>query len=261
MISAFSVLGAGVLYLFSQSVKSLEFIGECIRYITGQPGLILIILICFGYLIGMVLRLLMTDIPDQLSAWYHRFFNRKKSTKSDGSYKSWSIEKFPYIQFIGEVILRDLCDNTSPIYEFYKKVWESRKREEGNKRFFNFCKTMLLQEGNEMIVMELYTAESINRYISGMFYSLLISILLIFITIPFQSKSELIMILLVILLFYLIGFWNIVSRFRFIRTKEVQILFDACYKNKELFLSHGCVESKENMKANPPNQLVERVKL
>ncbi len=145
----------GVLYLLSQTVKSLEFIGKCIRYIIGQPGLILIILICFGYLIGMILRLLMTDLPDQLSARYHRFFNRKKSKKNDGSYNSWSIEEFPYIEYIGELILRDLCDTSSPIYEFYKKVWESRKRKEGNKRFFNFCKTMLLQEGNEMIVMEL----------------------------------------------------------------------------------------------------------
>jgi len=58
------------------------------------------------------------------------------------------------------------------------------------------------------------------------------------------------MILLFILLSYLIGLWNIVSRFRFIRIKEAQTLFDACYKNKEWFLSNVCVESKEDMKAN-----------
>ena len=56
------------------------------------------------------------------------------------------------------------------------------------------------------------------------------------------------MILLFILLSYLIGLWNIVSRFRFIRLKEVQTLFDACYKNKELFLSNGWGELKEDMK-------------
>jgi len=228
---------AAVLYLFSQSIKSFGIIDKWLRYIFGQPALVIILLICFGYLIGMILRLLMTDIPDELSAWYHRSFNRKKSTKSDGSYRSWSIEKFPYIDLIGELILRDLCDDSSPIYEFYKREWARRKRKEGNKRFFNFCKTMLLREGNEMTVVELYTAESINRYISGMFYSLLLSFLLILISIPFQSKSELIIISVIILLSYLIGLWNIVSRFRFIRIKEAQTLFDACYKNKEWFLT------------------------
>jgi len=236
-----------VLYLLSQTVNSFEFLDKWLRYIAGQPSLILIILICFGYLIGMILRLFMTDIPDQLSAWYHRFFHRKQSKRADGSYKSWSIEKFPYIEYIGELILRDLCDNSSPIYDFYSKEWMSRKRKEGNKRFFNFCKTMLLRQGNEMTVVELNTAESINRYISGMFYSLSLSFLLILGTIPFQSKSKLIIISLTILLSYLIGIWNIVSRYRFIRIKEVQTLFDPCYKNKEWFLVDSCSESKEDI--------------
>jgi hypothetical protein len=178
----------------------------------------------------------MTDLPDQLSAWYHRFFNRKKSTKKDGSYKSWSIEKFPYIEHIGDLILRDLGGDSSSIYEFYQKEWKPKKQAGGNKRFFNYCKTMLLREGNEMTVAELNTAESINRYISGMFYSLLLSSLLILLSLPFQAKSELI-ISVIILLSYLIGLWNIVSRFRFIRIKEAQTLFDACYKNKEWFLN------------------------
>jgi hypothetical protein len=238
----------GVLYLLAQNIKSIGSLAEFIRYIIGQPSLIIIILICFGYLIGMILRLLMTDLPDRLSAWYHRFFHRKTSTKSDGSYKSWSIEKFPYIEFMGELVLHNLSERSSPIYKFYRKVWEPRKRKDGNKRFFNFCKTMLLREGNEMTVMELNTNESINRYISGMFYSLLISFLLILLTIPFQSKSEVILSLFFILLSYLIGLWNIISRFRFIRIKEAQTLFDACYKNKEWFLTDSCVESTEEQK-------------
>lgn len=239
-----------VLYILSQSIKSLDFIDKCLRYIASQPALVIIILICFGYLIGMILRLLMTDLPDQLSAWYHRFFHKKQTRKTDGSYASWSIEKFPYIEYIGEFILRDLCDNSSPIYDFYRKEWMPRKREEGNKRFFNFCKTMLLREGNEMTVIELNTAESINRYISGMFYSLFLSFLIILGTIPFQSKFELIIISISMLLSYLIGLWNIVSRFRFIRIKEAQTLFDACYKNKEWFLMDSCTGSGKNIEGN-----------
>lgn len=236
-----------VLYFLSKSKKSFEFIGAWIKYISGQPGLIIIVLICFGYLIGMILRLLMTDLPDHLSAWYHQVFNRKNSKKSDGSYESWSEEKFPYIGYIGEALLRDLCDESSPIYVFYKEVWLPRKRKKGNKRFFNYCKTMLLRTGNEMTVIELYTAESINRYISGMFYSLLLSFILMLATIPFQSKSELIILSLSILFCYIIGLWNIISRFRFIRIKEAQTLFDACYKNEEWFLSDMTDKSFESI--------------
>jgi len=176
----------------------------------------------------------MTDFPDHLSASYHQLFN-KKSKKKDGSYKSWCTEKFPYIDVVGELILRDLCDKSSPIYEFYTEVWKSRKREDGNKRFFNFCKIMLFQEGNEMVVAELIAAESVNRYISGMFYSLMFSCVLIFIAIFLPSGFEWKMILVSILVSYLYVLWNIVSRFRFIRIKEVQTLFDSSYKSKQSF--------------------------
>lgn len=235
----------GVLYLLSENIKSIGFVGEFIRYLIGQPSLIIIILICFGYLIGMILRLLMTELPDQLSAWYHRTFNKKNVRKSDYSYKLWSIERFPYIGYVGDLILRDLSDHSGPVYEFYKQVWEPRNRKEGNRRFFNFCKTMLMRDNNQLTVMELYTAESINRYISGMFYSLSISFIFILITIPFQSKFEIIIILLLVLLSYLTALLNILSRFRFIRIKEVQTLFDACYKNKEWFLNDKDVESSK----------------
>ncbi len=190
----------------------------------------------------------MTDLPDLLSAWYHRVFNKKKSKTEDGSYKSWSIEKFPYIEHIGEAISRDLALNLSdPVFKFYENVWKPRKRKEGNKRFFNFCKTMLIRDDNQMTVIELYTAESINRYISGMFYSLLISFLLILITIPLQVKHEISIILFCLLLFYFLALVNIISRFRFIRIKEAQTMFDACYKNKDLFIDENSKESNKDL--------------
>jgi hypothetical protein len=236
-----------VLYLLSKSVNSLNILHKYLSYIVDQPGLIIIILVCFGYLIGMILRLFMTDIPDKLSAWYHRFFHRKKTRRQDGSLRSWSTEKFPYIECIGELILRDLCDKSSPIFEFYSKEWLPRKREKGNKRFFNFCKTMLLRQGNEMTVMELNTAESINRYISGMFYSLSLSFVLILCALPFQSNFVFKIISLCILISYFVGIWNIISRYRFIRLKEVQTLFDACYKNKDWFLGDCSKTAKDDM--------------
>jgi hypothetical protein len=236
-----------VLYLFIIDLKSPEFILKRIKYILDQPGFVIVILISFGFLLGMILRLFMTDIPDKLSAFYHRIMNKKWSKKNDGNYKLWSIEKFPYIESIGEHILRDLCDSSSPIYEFYKQVWEPRKRKNGNKRFFNFCKIVLYRQGNELIISELHAAESINRYISGMFYSLLISSLLLILNISFQSKFELKMLLLILLFFYLIGLWNIISRFRFIRIKEATILFDACYSRKDLFIPSCCAEKIHEM--------------
>lgn len=109
---------------------------------------------------------------------------------------------------------------------------------------------MLMRDENQVTVNELYTAESINRYISGMFYSLLISFFLIIIAIPFQSKFEVSIILIVLLLSYFIALLNIISRFRFIRIKEVQTVFDACYKNKELFLNGENIQLNEDTKSD-----------
>ena len=55
------------------------------------------------------------------------------------------------------------------------------------------------------------------------------------------------LIIILICFGYLIGIWNVLSRYRFIRIKEAQTLFDAWYKNKELFLRDSCVKLGEDV--------------
>ena len=64
--------------------------------------------------------------------------------------------------------------------EFYEKTWKPRTKKKSNKQFFNFCKTMIISE-DERSANEIYAAESLNRYVVGMFYGLAISIVLMFI--------------------------------------------------------------------------------
>jgi hypothetical protein len=274
-------------------------------------GLSLVVLICFGYLIGMILRLLMADIPDNLSAWYHHNFNKKESRKAPltsnvlkelekdeklrpvlkkleemkgkkyGSkgkfervlrkklrklkndkevsnklkelkkliltyikyeYEPWAEEKFPYIGWIGTKVKEDL---PQPVHKFYQQVWKPmNKNDKGNKRFLNFCKTLMNKKDN-VVMHEIYAAESTNRYISGMFYSLSISFILILITLISPVGREYAEFLASLLAFYFIAIWGIVFRFRYIRCKETATVFDATYQNKDLFLGEK-VDSKNS---------------
>lgn len=292
-------------------------------------GLSLVVLICFGYLIGMILRLLMTDIPDNLSAWLHRNFNKKKSIKRKAvqsinevleeltsvvleelkgyeiiskdvlnkfkdlknlkikskrefkrvlrkelgklekdnendkeisnklkklkmriptyikdEYELWVEEKFPYIGWIGSRVEKYLPEQ---VYYFYKQVWEPRnKNGKGNKRFLNFCKTLMNKKDN-VVMHEVYAAESTNRYISGMFYSLSISFILILIPLikSVIEGKKYTAFLVPLLVFYLFAIFRIVFGFRFIRIKETLTVFDATYQNKDLFLCEK-VDSKRS---------------
>ena len=87
--------------------------------------------------------------------------------------------------------------------------------------------------------IEIYAAEALTRYISGMFYALLISMVLILSTIIllYIDSGKIITGLIVILFAYFLSFMAVMSHFRFIRMKEVGILFAASFKNKEIFIS------------------------
>ena len=57
------------------SIKSLSGLG------VGGLGISIIIIICFSYLFGMLVRLLMTETPDKVSAWYHRCSTKRAKRK------------------------------------------------------------------------------------------------------------------------------------------------------------------------------------
>ena len=144
----------------------------------SNPILVLVIGVGFGYLIGVLLRLFRTDLPDKWSALWLRRFDRH-ALEGKGRFKLYATEDFPYIGWIGESCKQYLpCE----VQTFYDKVWAGRKQAGHNKQFFNFCK-MMINSTDERAANEIYAAESLTRYISGMFFALVLALILIFVTV------------------------------------------------------------------------------
>ena len=203
-----------------------------IERLTSDSGMIFVLALCFGYLIGALLRMLRTEFPDKCSAAWLRRFN-PHARKKTGDFVLWATEGFPYIGWIGEV-----CKGFLPpeALEFYEEVWAPRKRKEQNRQFFNYCKVMI-NSVDERSATEFNAAEALSRYIAAMFLALvLISILIAITTILhyfyFHTVSAGLIALLVV---YLTAIVVILGRLRFLRIKEVEIVFAACFKNKSIF--------------------------
>jgi len=197
----------------------------------GNPGVSLVVAICFGYLLGVLLRLLSVDTPDSLSAgWLKLFFGNAKVGKNQ--YRLFVTETFPYFGWMEEVSQSYLLPEVT---QFYKRVWGKRKHSHLNKQFFNFSK-IIIASADERSSNEIYAAEALTRYIAGMFYSLCFSSLLIIVVITaelFSSQNPAGFI--VTLLGYLLATLTIIRNFRRIRIKEVEVVFAASFKNKHLF--------------------------
>src|SRR6185436_13588532 len=59
----------------------------------------LVIIICFGYLIGILIRLLRVEVLDRWSgAWLRKF--DPGARQKDGSFKRWASENFPYLGWL-----------------------------------------------------------------------------------------------------------------------------------------------------------------
>jgi len=198
----------------------------------SSPALILIIGISFGYLVGVVLRLFQTDLPDRLSAaWLRRFHRRAR--QEDRKFKLWAIEQFPYFGWIEQTCKLYL---PAEALDFYQNTWGKRKQGEQNKQFFTFIKTMINSD-DARAADEMYAAESLCRYIAGMFYALCFACLsLLFpIVVSYLMVGQVLIGLIIVLAVYLFMIVEILAHFRFLRIKEVEIVFAASYKNRDLF--------------------------
>lgn len=205
----------------------------------SSPVIALVIAVVFGYLIGVLLRLFRTSIPDRLSAaWHRRFYRRAR--RSNGEPELWISEQFPYIGWIGEECKRYLPPKA---LDFYNKTWAPRSREGQNREFFNFCKIMMTSSADERSSDEIYCAEAFSRYISGMFYALIVSISLMLATVilRFFVLGQVMTGMVIILCAYLIATGVIIKYFRFMRIKEVGTVFAASFKHRCLF---GFVEGE-----------------
>lgn len=192
----------------------------------------LIVAICFGYLIGVLLRLLKVDLPDRVSAAWLRQFS-KHARKDNGEFRLYATEAFPYIGWIEEASQEYLPTNAA---QFYKRVWSKRKKSGQNKQFVNFCK-IIIASNDERSANEIYAAEALTRYIAGMFYALTFAFILIlsFLTFEILASGQFRYGLVVILLAYFLAIVVIIQNFRRIRIKEVETIFAASFRNKSLF--------------------------
>lgn len=239
---AFAIFAPGIFLLLNLAtfIYLFPFTHDVMKdiVVTGvsYPVLSSLSIFIFGYLIGIVLRLITVDLVDRWSARWLRRFNRGDRQK-DGHFKLYVSEEFPYIGWIEEACKLYLPPET---LNFYNSAWGNRRRGGGgNKRFLNYCKN-LINSVDEKSTNEIYAAEALSRYIAGMFYAMLFAFCLILLAgilhyIFFGEKFDATIKFLAMVLFvYSLIIVRILSRFRFIRIKEVEAVFDATFRNRSI---------------------------
>ena len=198
-----------------------------------NPTVALTVIIGFGYLIGVVLRIFRSERPDRCSAWFLRTFDaaaHPPPTKANG----YAYEDFPYRNWLGRGV-RNLPDS---VREFYDTNWTH-----GDSRtFLNYAKTVVISE-DAGSAAEIYAGESLCRFISGMFYALVASLLLCVVVLVVEFKLERTANLpaLIAVGAYLLAIVGILANYRFMRIKEVQTVFFAASKHPHLFVQKESV--------------------
>ena len=222
-----------------------------IRELASNSLLSLVILICFGYLVGVIMRLFRTETPDKWSSILYELFldeSRARSEKDKKWLQATATEEFPYIEWLGSThnfpLGRDGKESTA-VKDFYNRVWaiqlegkDDLVKTKQKQAFFNFCK-VLINTVDERAATEIYSLEAFNRYLTGMFYSLLITLptmiigLIIRLT---RDSTDMAWVLFLIMFFiYLAMLLAILWNYRISRLREVSTVFTATYHHRELF--------------------------
>jgi hypothetical protein len=208
-----------------------------LQTLVSRPALGVLVIIPFGYLAGVVLRLFRTDLPDRHSAWFQRVF-RTRGTKSETTL--WAHEPFPYPGWLSYLVRERFPEDAGRFFSF---LWQTHLHasdpQEGRKRkqFVNFCKVVVCS-ADPAAAAEVYSAESFSRYISGMYYALCLALLMLATSAVMRSFAGVPvgLGLVVLLASYAVGILAILANFRFIRIKEIETIFAATYKNREFFV-------------------------
>lgn len=192
-------------------------IQQIILTVTSQAVPSLAVLICFGYLLGVLLRLLKTTAPDRWSGYFGWLMNRLR--RKDGRP---FLEEFPYFKHIEKLTRHRLPDDAQ---RFYLEFW-GKTSIGGNREFFNYCKT-IINAIDARSATEIYAAEALTRYVASMFYALLASFILT-VSASVAASSG---VYLVLACAYLLAMAIILRHLRFLRVKEVETVFAATMRN------------------------------
>lgn len=191
------------------------------------------LLLCLGYLLGVVLRLFRTQMVDHWSGRFIRLLRPK-----------WKQEPFITGHFFFNGWMREKCATRldPSVSRFYEEHWA--KRDTGipsqNTTFFNLCKAFV-NKVDPASANEIFAAEALCRFIAGSCYALCLAMFLTImdaILVGTLISALLIYIPLAVGLIYFLLILGILAEFRLLRCKEVNTVFDACYLNRQLFQEH-----------------------
>lgn len=194
----------------------------------GNPVLGVTVVLAFGYLAGVILRIFRSEFPDRLSAIFlQRTDSAARNPKASAA--GYAHNRFPYTPWMQEISHRLPPD----AQKFYDNVWKNYD----SKDFLNFAKLLVVSE-DERAAGEIHAAESLCRYISGMFYAVFVataSCLFVVVAQLFGDESSCDVVPITLVAVYFVTIVGILRNYRFMRIKEVQTVFYASFKNRHLF--------------------------
>lgn len=203
---------------------------KAVREFLISPTYALSLILSFGYLLGVVLRLFRTQIVDDWSGWFIGLVKPK-------------LRDEPFIKdpFFFNDWMRKKCDERCDplVGQFYERYWANRDTGNAckNTTFFNLCKT-IINKVDPNSASEVFAAEALSRFVAGSCYALCFALVLTLmdaVVVGIFISFYMISLPVVIALFYLLLILGILWEFRFLRCKEVDVVFDACYANREHF--------------------------
>jgi hypothetical protein len=199
----------------------------------GKTGAVLAItvFVCFGYLIGVLLRLIKTEAADKLSGQLCAALPVAKrhdepAEQLKARREQWRRqlrEPFPYFSYLEDVSAHKL---PSDVKVFYDAHWKPRRDAAGNRQFFNHCK-VIVNAVDKRSGAEAAAAEALTRYVSGMFYALSCCLVILVAAAAMMSSA----VPLLLAGTYVVALLIILRTLRLLRFKEAEAILTATYHN------------------------------
>ena len=186
-----------------------------------------------SYILGMVLRMLRTEIPDRVSAWCLGHIPPRLQEAD------LLKESFFYVKWMRE---RHVPCLPSAAKDFFEGIWAKHYQQpipgvrNPNTDFFNFMKTLFLAI-DKNTSEQLMASEAISRFVASSFWALAICTGLLAVdggVLYFRGLSLGVHFCVWLFIIYLTVLYGIVRHFRYLRCKEVALVFEVsfAYRNE-----------------------------